>query len=583
MRVGEHELDEAERILLARRLAQGDLSAAAHHLVAAPGLAAIGGDLGQHRLQDRGRHVPGWVDDGVFHRPREDRRRRFRLADDDAGLIPQGAPAEHAQPVLGHVHEHVVGPELGRQPAPALHVDDERRLVAGRRLAAPVGSRQCQHGLGVEDARGREAPRALEALHRVGHRRVVGIRLARARIQRAGAARLEPEMRAQQRHARVAHAEPQHRPRRQPEGRFGRPLRRPAGLGRRPPQAREARLEGAVARRMRVVGLQLLARRRARAGDARQNHVGGGQVEARGDQARDRGEVDPAAARVAGVEGDRGRELEVGLRHGGEESSLRGGIVGLRRSRQGRHGIGPGIEPVLPRRREPRRRGLGRSRIGAVRDPDRLEGAERVEGADRLALLARQPREQRGGVREAPVERGGLRIARLDGGRRRIGGGGRLRRGGARIRRHADRLVRRRRLRPVLGAVLHPIPGRILRGRILGRILHGLGRAGRIARDARVGADRRHAQGRGLEGARRHRAGEKRGQCDQGCARYAHHRDSRRQRPREPLRLLYHNEIKRCRMPPHAAGRCGRPLRQGQAAASSALPSSSRPRSLSLR
>jgi hypothetical protein len=61
--VREQELDEAERIALARRLPDADDAVLARHLVAAPGrVAGVPGEAGQDLvLQDRGRDVPGRV------------------------------------------------------------------------------------------------------------------------------------------------------------------------------------------------------------------------------------------------------------------------------------------------------------------------------------------------------------------------------------------------------------------------------------------------------------------------------------------------------------------------------------------
>src|SRR3954454_10748987 len=70
--IREHELDEAERVALARRLAHRDAAVAGpHDLIAARGgVGRVGVEL---VLEDRRRHVPGRVDDRVLHRVGEQR------------------------------------------------------------------------------------------------------------------------------------------------------------------------------------------------------------------------------------------------------------------------------------------------------------------------------------------------------------------------------------------------------------------------------------------------------------------------------------------------------------------------------
>src|SRR3954453_21790942 len=128
--VREHELNEAERVTLARRLPNGDLAVAPYHLVAAlRGVKRIGRETRQELvLEDRGRYVPGWIHDRVFHHARENRRRRLGLAHDDAGLMDRRAVAQDAEPELWDVDRDVLASEIRRQPAPALHIGDQIAL-----------------------------------------------------------------------------------------------------------------------------------------------------------------------------------------------------------------------------------------------------------------------------------------------------------------------------------------------------------------------------------------------------------------------------------------------------------------------
>ncbi|MEE7470041.1 hypothetical protein MOF8_26965 [Methylobacterium oryzae] len=410
--VREHELDEAEGVALPRGLTQRDVAAAADHLVAAPGLAAVAGELRRHRLQDRGRDVPGRVDDRVFHRAREQGRARFRLADDDPRLVAHDAAPIGAEAVFRHVDQDVIRAQVARQPAPPLHVDDEFGLPAGRARRA-AGIRQSQHRLDVQDAVAREPAAALELRHRVRDDRIVLLRLTGAFVHRGGRTALEVEMRPQQRDAGVAHTDA--------KGRSGREAQRLHGRRRGTAQGGEPILQREIARRRRIVGLKRLAGHRAGLVELRQHVVPGRKIEMRGDQPRDRGEIDPAAASVPGVEHRRSGQAQIGI---GDRLLLR--LIGERR-----HRVGARVETVLGGGRQPRRdrlRGVGPRAAG---NPQRPEGAGFVEAPDRVAILAGQAQQEGRGIGEPGEDRCAERIRRGD---RGSGRGGRCRLGRRRLR-----------------------------------------------------------------------------------------------------------------------------------------------------
>ncbi|GJE34129.1 hypothetical protein LDDCCGHA_4335 [Methylobacterium oxalidis] len=273
-------------------------------------------------------------------------------------------------------------------------------------LGAPQ-ARPGRHGLGREVAARRQAAPLLEGGDRRGDAGIVILRLAGAGVEAARRAPGQPEAGPDQGHARVAHPELQDRARGQRRRGAGR-----AALAKRG----EAGPEGEVARVLRVVALQEVARSLAAGGDLAEHRLGGGQVEDGGDQAGQGGRVEASAPRVAGVEGDDRRELEVGLRDLGLG-------LGPGHHAEDRHRVGGRVEPVLARTGEAGGGGLGGRREGAVRDPDRLEGAERVESLDRLALLRGETGQERRRVGEA---RGDSRRLRVGGRRRRLGRGRRL-------------------------------------------------------------------------------------------------------------------------------------------------------------
>ena len=159
----------------------------------------------------------GTVQDGLtitcLHLVREDRRRRFGLADDHARLV-NGLPlVDQAQTVFGHVDEEVARAEIGREPAPPFHIGDEIGLQAGRGGTAAQG----RHRLGVEDPARRQALLLLEG--RDGRRQPLVIRgLVAGR-------RIDVEAGADERHARIAHADPQRRPARDADHGRRRPAR----------------------------------------------------------------------------------------------------------------------------------------------------------------------------------------------------------------------------------------------------------------------------------------------------------------------------------------------------------------------
>ena len=152
-------------------------------------------------LDDRRRHVPGRIDGDELHLRRGHRRRLGRLAGDDLGLPVQTALVEQAQRVVGHVDDDivvVVVAELARQPAPALHVDDDGvDRIGGRALGfrfAPLSARTvCGAGIAVDV----EILLGLERLHRFDHSVV---------IERVVLVAGDVEALAQRDHALVLHA-----------------------------------------------------------------------------------------------------------------------------------------------------------------------------------------------------------------------------------------------------------------------------------------------------------------------------------------------------------------------------------------
>ena len=94
----------------------------------------VGLDRRQHLLQrDRGRHVPGRVDDDVLDLVGEDRRLIGRLADDDAGGVDDLAVLVDVEGEIRNVDPDVEAAEIARHPAPALHVGEDRGDVVDRR------------------------------------------------------------------------------------------------------------------------------------------------------------------------------------------------------------------------------------------------------------------------------------------------------------------------------------------------------------------------------------------------------------------------------------------------------------------
>ena len=178
-------------------------------------------------------------------------------------------------------------------------------------------------------------------------------------------------------------------------------------------QAGEPGFQGEVAGLRRVVALQRGAGLRTSAGDARQNRIRSGNVEGGRDQARDGGQVDARAARILGVEHDGGREFQLDLGGLGLGQSLRA---------DDRYRIGLNVETILGREGEPRRGGLGGSREGSIDHPDRLEGAEPVEGLHRLPILRAQAGEKRGRIGETSGQGRPHRIGRHRSGGHRGGG-----------------------------------------------------------------------------------------------------------------------------------------------------------------
>jgi hypothetical protein len=74
---------------------------------------------------DRGRHVPERIEDDFLHLIGEDRRLLVRLADHHARRVHGLAVSDDTQRELGDVDRYVVRTEVVRQPAPALHVDQD--------------------------------------------------------------------------------------------------------------------------------------------------------------------------------------------------------------------------------------------------------------------------------------------------------------------------------------------------------------------------------------------------------------------------------------------------------------------------
>ncbi len=140
--------------------------------------------------------VPGRIDHDMVHLVREKRRLRLRLADDRAGAVDDVAVAPHHDLERRRVDEDMLAAEVARHEAPELHVGEDLRLL-GRRTLAEHGAA----GSGREHAIDRQAGLALQARDLDGDGAVVERR----------SHRIETEPRADQRHARVAHADAQRR------------------------------------------------------------------------------------------------------------------------------------------------------------------------------------------------------------------------------------------------------------------------------------------------------------------------------------------------------------------------------------
>ena len=105
-------------------------------------------------LDDRRRHVPGRIDGDELHLRADHRRRLARLAGHDLGVPVDLVVVPERQAIIRHVDDDMRIAEIARQPAPALHVDDDgvdriggRTLCGGFLLAV-----QRAHRIGAEIA-----------------------------------------------------------------------------------------------------------------------------------------------------------------------------------------------------------------------------------------------------------------------------------------------------------------------------------------------------------------------------------------------------------------------------------------------
>ena len=245
MFIGEHELDPAQRIALAWRLADADLALAMADLIAET--LEIGRIVPQpwhHLLLDDGRrHVPVGIDDQELHGIGKQRRRCLRLADDHAGLMHHLVTAIDAHLVVGNVHLDAVMAHVARHPAPAFHIGDDLVLEPRGLPARKRGDRARRERAGRRKAIG-----LLETGHGFDHTRVVDQIVRGDRL-------VEPEARADQRHAIVLHAGLQHWSRGDGALRNGR-----CGLA----QFGQLVAQRAIAAMLRIVAFQHCARVRCR-------------------------------------------------------------------------------------------------------------------------------------------------------------------------------------------------------------------------------------------------------------------------------------------------------------------------------
>ena len=229
--VREHELDPAERVAVARALAQLVGEAAAvprpvdrlwidHGGVAAPvaeqrelvvrQIVHVALDLRQDRTAgDARRHVPEGVDLQVGHLVAEDRRHVEGLADHDALRQQRLGLVDQLEREVGEVDEDVALAQVVGHPAPALQVEDD--------LLDPGLDRHvegCQ-GLRADGGVDSEAVAVLHAFDRLGEPRVVEIGIAAGGRRVVGRRQVAPEPEAlpQQADPGIGHAGLQRRAR----------------------------------------------------------------------------------------------------------------------------------------------------------------------------------------------------------------------------------------------------------------------------------------------------------------------------------------------------------------------------------
>ena len=75
-------------------------------------------------------HLPGRVDQHVAHDVGEDRRRRLRLADDDARLVNDPVALQHRDREVRDIDLDPPLAHVARLPAPHFHVGEDRRPLA---------------------------------------------------------------------------------------------------------------------------------------------------------------------------------------------------------------------------------------------------------------------------------------------------------------------------------------------------------------------------------------------------------------------------------------------------------------------
>ncbi len=222
VRIGEHDLDQAKRIVrarilheLVRRQARRPVlvpvdrmgihfapAAVEHADVHALQRAGVAPQLGQLVLdQDARRNGPGRIEHDVGDLRAEDRRFALVPADDDFRRPDGFIVAEVAHVEAGDVDQHELAFHLVQGPATALEIDSD--------LVDPLRDRHVHRGARARTDRTvrRQAMTFLERLDRLLERRVVevGIRgCGCPRRWRQVPRNLQPL--AQHRHARVAHA-----------------------------------------------------------------------------------------------------------------------------------------------------------------------------------------------------------------------------------------------------------------------------------------------------------------------------------------------------------------------------------------